>query len=36
MALAERKAEVVFWQGNLTQGSGTVTPGSGAFLARCR
>jgi osmotically inducible protein OsmC len=30
MALAERKAEVV-WQGNLTQGSGTVTPGSGAF-----
>jgi len=30
MAVAERKAEVV-WQGNLTQGSGTVTPGSGAF-----
>jgi lipoyl-dependent peroxiredoxin len=30
MALAERKAEVV-WEGNLTEGHGTVTPGSGAF-----
>ena len=30
MAVAERRAEVV-WQGNLIQGSGTVTPGSGAF-----
>ena len=29
MALAERTAEVV-WNGNLTQGSGTVTVGSGA------
>lgn len=30
MALAERRAEVV-WQGTLTQGTGTVTTGSGAL-----
>jgi osmotically inducible protein OsmC len=30
MAVAERSAEVV-WQGSLRDGSGTVTPGSGAF-----
>lgn len=30
MALAERRAEAV-WQGDLTQGSGTVTGGSGAL-----
>lgn len=30
MAVAERRAEVI-WEGNLTQGSGRVTPGSGAF-----
>lgn len=30
MPLAQRRAEVV-WNGNLTQGSGTVTAGSGAF-----
>lgn len=30
MALAERRAEVV-WQGNLAQGGGTVTTGSGAL-----
>ena len=30
MALAERRAEVV-WNGNLTQGSGTITAGSGAL-----
>ena len=30
MALAERRAEAV-WQGNLQQGSGTVTSGSGAL-----
>jgi osmotically inducible protein OsmC len=30
MALAERRAEVI-WNGNLTQGSGVITSGSGAF-----
>ena len=30
MALAERHAEVV-WNGNLTQGNGTITAGSGAL-----
>ena len=30
MAVAERKAEAI-WEGNLQQGKGTVTPGSGAF-----
>lgn len=30
MAVADRTAEVV-WEGNLTEGQGTVTPGSGAF-----
>jgi hypothetical protein len=30
MALAERRAEAI-WQGNLTQGSGRVTVGSGAL-----
>jgi osmotically inducible protein OsmC len=30
MALAQRRAEVV-WNGNLTQGNGVVTAGSGAF-----
>jgi lipoyl-dependent peroxiredoxin len=30
MAVAERKADVV-WMGNLAEGHGTVTPGSGAF-----
>jgi osmotically inducible protein OsmC len=30
MALAERRAEVV-WEGNLTQGNGTLTVGSGAL-----
>jgi len=30
MAVADRTAEVV-WEGNLTEGQGSVTPGSGAF-----
>ncbi|HEU5347713.1 MAG TPA: OsmC family peroxiredoxin [Ktedonobacterales bacterium] len=30
MAIAERKAEVI-WEGNLQQGKGNITPGSGAF-----
>ena len=33
MAIADRKAEAI-WEGNLTQGKGTVTPGSGDS-ARC-
>ena len=36
MAMAERRAEVV-WEGNLTQGKGNITStGSGAFAAVCR